>query len=207
MDTLELIKQYEENLHIFEDLKRAGEAYLGKNLNKKGFKYELHSRIKKFDSFSQKALRKKMSNPFKEMVDIVGLRVICLFRSDVNKAKEVIRETFEIIKEDDKVTKIPIDVFNYAETHFDVRLHNLPDDKLVLDEKRSFEILSRMVFEIQVRTVCQHAWSSISHNLFHKNKSPVPKNIEKDFYAINGMFYMADTHFEMIKDTSSKERL
>ncbi|MGD2095174.1 MAG: RelA/SpoT domain-containing protein [Phycisphaerales bacterium] len=205
MNTPELLQKYDEKQRLFEDLKRAGEAYLGRNLKKQNFKYELSSRIKEFDSFSEKALRKKMSNPFDEMVDIVGLRVICLFQSDVDRAKEVIRETFQVVKEDNKITKIPTDVFNYAETHFDVRLRNLPDDKLALDEKRKFEILSRMVFEIQVRTICQHAWSSISHNMFHKNKGPVPKNIERDFYAINGMFYIADTHFEMIKGISSTE--
>jgi ppGpp synthetase/RelA/SpoT-type nucleotidyltranferase len=141
-----------------------------------------------------------MSDPFKEMFDIVGLRVICLFQSDINKVNEVIRKTFRVIKEDNKVIEIPKDVFNFAETHFDITLLNTPDSELMPDSKQMLEVLSQMVFEIQVRTICQHAWCSISHNLFYKRERSIDKNVERDFYAINGLFYVADTHFEMINN-------
>jgi len=190
MKTQELLRQYREKQDSFLSLGRAAKAILSNNLKKQNIKYEnLYGRIKIFNSFLEKAQDKKMSEPFREMTDIVGLRVICLFQGDVNKVRKVIHETFQVVKEDDKVTIARKDIFNYTTTHFDVRLLNFPDDEL-----------SQMVFEIQVRTICQHAWCSVSHLFYKGEKSieSIDENIERDFYAINGLFYVADTHFEMI---------
>jgi putative GTP pyrophosphokinase len=187
MRTQELLRQYREKETSFLELGRTAKAILINNLRKQNIKYEnLYGRIKSFNSFFEKAQDKKIAEPLKKITDIVGLRVICLFQSDVNKVKNVIHETFQVVKEDDKVTVTRKDIFNYTTTHFDVRLLNFPDDEL-----------SQMVFEIQVRTICQHAWCSVSH-LFYKGEKSIDKNIERDFYAINGLFYVADTHFEMI---------
>jgi len=202
--TQELLKKYEENQILFSNLKKAGEGFLGRALTIKNIKHDLDSRIKEFDSLLKKATEKKLGNPLAEMTDIVGLRVVCLFRSDVEKAKEVIRETFSIIKEDEKRTKMPKNLFDFAETHFDVKLNTLPDNRLGFDEKGTLKRLSEIVFEIQVRTICEHAWISTSHNLFYKSDNTVPQIIERDFYAINGLFYIADTHFEIIKKESSR---
>jgi ppGpp synthetase/RelA/SpoT-type nucleotidyltranferase len=195
MKTQELLRQYREKETSFLELKKAAEATLSNHLEKQRIKCEnLYGRIKGFNSFLEKAQDKKMSEPFKEMTDIVGLRVICLFQSDVDKVKKVIRETFQVVKEDDKVTITRKDIFNYTTTHFDVRLLNFPNDEL-----------SQMVFEIQVRTICQHAWCSVSH-LFYKGEKSIEgidENIERDFYAINGLFYVADTHFEMINQKTT----
>lgn len=188
MKTQELLRQYREKIASFSKLEEAAKARLGNNLKKLNIKYEnLYGRIKSFNSFLEKAQDKKMTDPFKEMTDIIGLRVICLFQSDVNKVKKVIRDTFQIVKEDDKVKTIPEEVFDYTTTHFDVRLPDFPNDEL-----------SQMVFEIQVRTICQHAWCSVSHHLFYKDEKSIDKAIKRDFHAINGLFYVADTHFEMI---------
>ena len=144
-----------------------------------------------------------MSDPFKEMSDIVGLRVICLFKSDIDVVKDIIRQTFDVVKEDDKLKKTPTKVFGYKEPHFDVRLRYIGNDKPMPDVESKLNDLYGMVFEIQLRTICQHAWIAISHNLFYNNGNEIAKNIERDFYAINGLFYVADTHFEMIKKNTN----
>lgn len=190
MNTQELLRQHREKLASFRKLGESAKALLSSNLKKLNIKYEnLYGRVKSFNSFLEKAQDKKMTKPFNEMTDIIGLRVICLFQSDVNKVKKVIRDTFQVVKEDDKVTITRKDIFNYTTTHFDVRLPNFPDYEL-----------SQMVFEIQVRTICQHAWCSVSHLFYKGEKSieSIDESIERDFYAINGLFYVADTHFEMI---------
>ena len=71
----------------------------------------------------------------------------------------------------------------------------------------TIDLLRQMTFEIQIRTICQHAWSSVSHNLFYKNEKYVPRNVKRDFHAINGLFYVADTHFEMIKEETLKNSI
>src|SRR5882724_7674996 len=52
-------------------------------------------------------------------------------------------------------------------------------------------------FEIQVRTISMDAWANISHYLDYKSDTDIPKDLKKDFFALSGLFYVADTHFEM----------
>ncbi len=198
----ELLPQYNEQLSHFKHLKTAGIAALKRELQKRSLKVEsVSGRIKAFDKLQTKASAKNMSNPFTEMSDIVGLRVICLFQSDIDTVKDIIRQTFDVVKEDDKLSDREKDVFNYGGTHFDVRLRDISDDETTSGVNSTSSDLHGMVFEIQIKTICQHAWSVISHNLFYKpkNDNDIAHANERDFYAINGLFYVADTHFEMIK--------
>ena len=100
----------------------------------------------------------------------------------------MIRNSFRVVKEDDKPSKIEVDVFKYAMPHFDVKL---PD-------KYSNKEIGNLTFEIQVHTICQDAWSAVSH-CFYKGEGEIPSKYKKDFYALNGLFYVADTHFEMLR--------
>jgi ppGpp synthetase/RelA/SpoT-type nucleotidyltranferase len=189
MKTQELLRQHREKRDSFLELGKAAKAILDHNLKKLNIKCEnLYGRVKGFNSFLEKAQDRRMSDPFKEMTDIVGLRVICLFQSDIDKVKKVIREIFQVIKEEDRATITP-DLFNYTTPHFDVRLRNFPNGEL-----------SQIVFEIQVRTICQHTWCSVSHLFYKGEKSieSIDENTKRDFYALNGLLYVADTHFEII---------
>ena len=41
------------------------------------------------------------------------------------------------------------------------------------------------------------AWANISHYLDYKSDIEIPKELKKDFFALSGLFYVADTHFEI----------
>jgi putative GTP pyrophosphokinase len=51
--------------------------------------------------------------------------------------------------------------------------------------------------EIQVRTIAMDAWATISHYLSYKSAIDVPSEMRRDFFALSGLFYVADSHFEM----------
>lgn len=44
-----------------------------------------------------------------------------------------------------------------------------------------------------------NAWASISHYLGYKKESDIPAELRRDFNALSGLFYVADTHFAMLK--------
>ncbi len=52
------------------------------------------------------------------------------------------------------------------------------------------------------------AWANVSHYLDYKTDVDVPKALRRDFYALSGLFYVADSHFELFfkssKDSSDK---
>lgn len=147
-------------------------------------------RVKSFDSLLKKVKRKEYSDPLNQITDLLGLRAVCLFRGHLKELERIVNDSFNIIKEDDKLTKSEPDYFGYATTHFDATLkQNFPD-----------KTLSKLVFEIQIRTICQNAWSEISRYLDYNSKEKISKIAKRDFYALNGLFYVADTHFELIRN-------
>ena len=148
MNIQDIIKLYTERQDQFELLKNNAYKIISDQLKMRGIKlHHLDGRIKELDSLIKKSIRKKMVDPFTEMTDIVGFRVVYLFQGDLEIIKGVIRNSFTVVKEDDKFSDIEIDVFKYAVPHFDVKL----------PEKFSKQDIGNMTFEIQVHTICQDA--------------------------------------------------
>ena len=65
----------------------------------------------------------------------------------------------------------------------------------IIDNNKKF------LFEIQIRTITQDAWASISHYLDYKNEISIADELKKDFYALSGLFYIADTQFNKIQES------
>lgn|GEM_PF-582556 len=154
---------------------------------------KIHSttdRIKTAQSIQDKAFRKNIVDPLSHLDDLVGLRVVCLFRSDITPLGELIRKQFEVVSEDNKLDGVPIEAFGYQSVHFICKLQSSTAGP-------RYDGLHGLRFEIQVRTLAMDAWASLSHYLDYKSVSDVPMELRKDFFALSGLFYVADTHFEM----------
>lgn len=163
-------------------------------------KIKIHSlvhRVKKFDSFLDKIRRKSIQEPFNDIYDLIGLRVICLFLQDIDIIAEIIKEKFDVFEIDNKIDGVNEDVFGYMSLHYNARLK-----KPVTIS--GFEEISIYPFEIQVRTIAQDAWASISHYLDYKQESFLPAHLRRDFHALSGLFYVADTHFNFLRREQSK---
>lgn len=61
-------------------------------------------------------------------------------------------------------------------------------------------------FEVQIRTIAMHAWDTISHYLDYKSPQAIPSELRKDFHALSGLFYVADSHFELFFRSSQEAR-
>jgi hypothetical protein len=72
-----------------------------------------------------------------------------------------------------------------------------------------YDHIANMPFEIQVRTIAMDAWANVSHYLEYKSETDVPSDLRRDFYALSGLFYVADKHFEMFfrSRAASREQL
>ena len=55
--------------------------------------------------------------------------------------------------------------------------------------------------EIQIRTVIQHAWAEIEHDLGYKRELAIPKAVKRKFFQLAAMLEMADEGFTSIKQT------
>ena len=195
-DRADVERRYRETQPTYKRLEDEAVFVLTAKLDKSDIKrHAITSRIKTLSSLLEKAERQQLRDPLSELNDIVGLRVVCLFLSDIDRVGQSIRDCFDVSNEDNKIEGMPASSFGYMSVHFVASMK---------EEYRGprYELLAGTPFEVQVRTIAMDAWAAASHYLDYKTDIDVPKELRKDFYALSGLFYVADRHFEMF----AKER-
>ena len=50
-----------------------------------------------------------------------------------------------------------------------------------------------------MRTILQHAWAEIEHDIQYKSSHAIPTEIRRRFMALAGMFEIADREFQAIQ--------
>ena len=135
----------------------------------------IKTRIKSEESslkkLSRKGYEQTLDNFDKHVHDIVGLRIVCPFLSDVYEVVELIKSSklFKIIEEKDYI-KNPKDT-GYISYHLVVLVPVPIGGKL-----------ENIQAEIQVRTMAMDFWASIDHKLQYKFVEEVPENIKDELY-------------------------
>ena len=169
----EFVKHYEMNLEKYRSFERDLKSLLERLLNGEQIEFfAIESRCKTVDRIREKALRKDYEDPLSQMTDIVGLRVIVYYANDADRVVRIIRRYFFVDEEKSRIDKYDpnnIDRFGYKGTHLIV---GLSDERSRLPEWQRYADLKA---EIQVRTVLEHAWASVSHQLFYKPRKPNPQ--------------------------------
>jgi ppGpp synthetase/RelA/SpoT-type nucleotidyltranferase len=189
-DTQSLSAEYQRQLKTWESLRDEAIFIIEHELDKRNIKYHaIHKRVKTLESALKKAQRRERSDVFSS-TDMVGIRIVCLFLSDLEKIGLAINEIFDVTSEDDKINEQEVALFGYMSVHYIVRLKNTYSGP-------RYDAVKEIFFEIQVRTIAMDAWAATSHYLDYKSEQDVPNNLRKDFYALSGLFYVADQHFEM----------
>ncbi len=153
----------------------------------------ISSRIKEFEFFAEKITRKDYKNPFKEVEDLCGIRIICYYQSNVKKIADIIQKEFEIVESQDKEDSLNSDQFGYRSVHFIVKIKqnwlNAPN----------YRGLENLKAEIQVRTVLMHAWAEIEHKLAYKKKTHIPDQFRRKFSRLSAKLEEADEQFEELR--------
>ncbi len=152
--------------------------------------HSVSARVKELPSFLEKIERKSYANPFIEMSDLVGIRIVCLFLSDLPKIEQILDREFEVLQREDKVNPDDYSSFGYMSHHFECRLGSRYSGT-------RYDGIRDIVFEAQCRTIAMDAWANISHHLEYKGEASIPQELKRDFHALSGLFYVADQHFEL----------
>ena len=128
-----------------------------------------------------------------DLTDLLGARIICYFGDDVDKVGKLIEKMFEIdwANSSDKRALIKADTFGYLSLHY---ICSLPKDKGYPDE------ICGKRFEIQIRTILQHAWAAINHDLGYKSEFGVPRAVTREFARLAGLLEIADDEFIRARD-------
>jgi len=133
---------------------------------------------------------RRSGNPWRQLTDQVGVRVICYYVEDVDRIVAALRRRFEVDEKRsvDKRSELQVRQFGYRSVHLIARFGD-----------RGPEIAKRWLryhwFEIQVRSILEHAWAEIEHEICYKSGVEYPDSLLRRFSALAGSLEILDAQF------------
>lgn len=152
-------------------------------------------RVKELDSLITKIVDKDKYNDLAEITDICGIRVITNLESDIEHVEKILRQNFQI-DEDNSCDhrKRPANDFGYLSLHL---VLSLGQNRENLAENSQLKGLKA---EVQVRSILQHAWAEIEHDLGYKSKEDIPEDLKRGSNRLSAILEAADLEFVRLKN-------
>lgn len=170
-------------------------------LKSEGLKYlAIDSRVKDFNSFSDKVTRKNYQAPFEENEDFVGIRIIVYYPDEIDRIVEIIDREFDVQNSENKSQPLEVDRFGYRSFH---KIIKVPEEWTSTPNYRN---LGSYKCEIQIRTILMHAWAEIEHQLQYKNEASVPTELKRKLFMLSAKLEEADEQFQGLRDQASTYR-
>jgi putative GTP pyrophosphokinase len=192
-----ILSEYDKNVSLYEALSQKISALLEGLIRDEGlYVHSIHHRVKQRDSLSDKL--NKPDTSFKELgdlTDIAGVRVITYYSSDVDRVADIVRRKFSVDSEHsiDKRALLDPDRFGYLSLHYVVSLRKS------YAKLTEYKRLMRLKAEIQLRSILQHAWAEIEHDLGYKSKYAIPIRMRRRFSRLSGLLELADYEFDGLR--------
>ncbi|MCA9589643.1 MAG: hypothetical protein KC657_30260 [Myxococcales bacterium] len=150
--------------------------------------HSVTARLKAPESLALKLERPDKSyDDLWDITDLVGLRVITYFEDAVDRVGQVLeaRLPIDFQESTDKRRRRDESAFGYRSLHYVFRLGG--------------ELPARARAEVQVRTVLEHAWAEIEHDLGYKAREAMPASARRRLSRVAGLLELADQEFVAIR--------
>jgi putative GTP pyrophosphokinase len=204
------IAKYKEIRPLYENFAEISKSIFANVLDGAHVKYHsIQARVKDIDSFGKKAAKPseldptkpKYLNPLKDITDMAGVRVITFLPRTVEEVCNHIEREFIVLEKVDKAEKLISEgKFGYQSVHYLVKMSA---DRTELAEYRQYKDL---ILEIQVRTILQHAWAEMEHDIQYKSTIEIPTLFQRRFIALAGLLEIADREFQTLQDENERIR-
>jgi ppGpp synthetase/RelA/SpoT-type nucleotidyltranferase len=168
--------------------------------------HRVEYRVKSRESAAGKAARKLTSagepRPLDSFTDLLGLRVITYFRDAVDDVSRLVEREFTVDAKNsvDRRAALDPDQFGYLSVHY---VAQLDPDRVALQDYQPFKGIK---FEIQIRSILQHAWAEIEHDLGYKSEGALPRILRRRFSRLAGLLELADDEFVAIRQEIGKHQ-
>lgn len=195
-----ILNEYDEKCDLLEEFRLAIDRLILDLLRSGNLHvHSVTSRVKEKQSLTDK-IKNAAQDKYKRLdniEDICGHRIITYFPDEVDAVARIIQNEFDIDYDlsVDKRAILDPDRFGYLSLHY---IAALPKKRLRLAEYTRFK---KCKTEIQIRSILQHTWAEIEHDLGYKTKLAVPTNIRRRFSQLAGLLELADDTFVQIRDT------
>lgn len=202
------IDEYQPIRELYADYALAVYSVLKARLARDDVKVNsLEHRAKSVESLGEKAAkpteedpnRARYPSPVDDITDIAGVRVITHFLSTEQLVDQIIEEEFEVVEKSDRAAVLRQEErLGYQSVHY---LVSLGENRQLLPEYGRF---AGLVAEIQVRTVLQHAWAEIEHDIQYKARTALPGEIRRRFMTLAGLLEIGDREFQQVQEESQR---
>lgn len=158
--------------------------------------HSVSNRVKSKSSTLRKLRRSDEERALASLTDMLGIRIITYFRDEVDLIAEIIEREFRIDSTNsvDKRATLDPDRFGYLSLHY---VSQLNTERSRLAEYYTYKDIK---FELQIRSILQHAWAEIEHDLGYKSEAAVPRTIRRRFSRLASLLELADDEFVAIRE-------
>jgi len=193
---MKILEEYDATFHIYDNFRLKSEQLIKELIGYENIDYhQITSRTKNRNSLFQKLEKKEKYTKLNEITDIVGIRIITYFEDEVDSIASMIEREFDVDKSNsiDK-RELENDRFGYKSLHY---VASLSFSRLHLTEFKTFEFLK---MEVQIRTILQHSWAEIEHDIGYKGDITIPNFAKRAFYRVAALLETADSEFLKLKN-------
>lgn len=188
MSIATLLSAYDDACRSLDARGRELEAEIASLTRRAAIKVQsVTSRIKDRESLARKLARPDRRYPdLWTVTDLIGIRVVTYFADDVDRVGALIEAELAVDFEHS------IDKRRQRVTEFGYRsLHYVCCSGGALP--------ARARYEIQVRSVLDHAWAEIEHDLGYKASEEIPTPVRRRLSRLAGLLELADHEFVAIR--------
>jgi ppGpp synthetase/RelA/SpoT-type nucleotidyltranferase len=189
-------QQYEEKLFALEKFAKSIVTQFNEIFENEKIElgFPLQMRVKKWSSIFEKIDSKRFNvkKSVLELQDLIGLRIILLSLSDLNKIDEILRKDFDFVKSYNPAEKLNFDQFGYSSLHYVLRIPNS------WKSVPSFKVTEDFQFEIQVRTLSQHIWAETSSAFEYKTEQNIPRSLLRSVGRISALLETVDFEIDRL---------
>lgn len=155
-------------------------------------------RAKSVESFIDKAKYREdgayyYSDPINQIQDQIGARITTFYLIDVDNIANIIKERFAPIEEEIKAPPEKAS-FGYEGRHFTLFL---PEN--VYSQNSDDDIFPKF-FELQIKTLFQHAWAEANHDLVYKKDDDLTDEQERKVAFSAAQAWGADMIFKELAE-------
>lgn len=186
----DILSEYDQHQAVLRELGQGMQVYLHGLIAARGIKtHALGHRIK-----DRESLRRKLARPDKtygrlwDVTDLVGLRVTTYFEDEVDAVAGLIEGHCDVdwAHSSDKRRVLGEHSFGYRSVHYVCAF---------APSLCTGQVPAELRCEIQLRTVLQHAWAEIEHDLGYKSIAGLPAQQRRRFTQLAALLELADDTF------------
>ncbi|MEK3906800.1 GTP pyrophosphokinase [Oceanobacillus sp. FSL W7-1309] len=203
MNQLQQLKQVRNELTRFMITYKFGLDEMNTKLNilKEEFQHihsynpieHIKSRIKSPESILKKVYRKNLDismDAIRENIkDIVGIRIVCSFISDIYKVSEMIQN-----QQDITVVEVK-DYIKHPKSNGYKSLHLILSIPVFMSDRTE-----QVYIEVQIRSVAMDFWASLEHKIYYKYNGEVPQQLIMELTEAANVANKLDSKMEKLNN-------